>query len=270
MNQTISDSRYAYITLTALGMLLYSVIRLGFEGIQLVTSLYVCSLSLCTSKRSLYSMFIAIKQATYIWDLTNWIELILFLLSIVFSILVFVMNNEKFCLSSWQWQMGVAILWLSWIEFIFLSTQFQLIGFHALMFIEILKTLFKFLPLAILLISGFGLTLHFLLYSPNLMVCEINKDIHQVFVINYIPYMQASPYMSPGYSFLKVLTMTVGDLNTDDFFGFDSCGQTQDTSHLQYLELSTLFWLLSLFFMTILLSNLMVSVNCMKTIPLYV
>ena len=76
--------------------------------------------------------------------------------------------------------------------------------------------------------------------------------------------------MSPGYSFLKVLAMTAGDLNTDDFFGFDIRGHTQDTSHLQYLELSTLFWLLSLFFMTILLSNLMVSVNCMKTIPLYV
>ena len=269
MNQTISDSRYAYIILTAALMLLYSVIRLGFEGIQLVTSIYyvICSLSLCTSKRSLYSMFIAIKQATYIWDLTNWIELILFLLSIVFSILVFVMN-EKFCLSAWQWQMGVAIIWLSWIELIFLSTQFQFIGFHALMFIEILKTLFKFLPLALLLIFGFGLTFHFLLYSPNLMVCEI-KDIHQVFIINYILYMQASPYMSPGYSFLKVLAMTAGDLNTDDFFGFDIRGQTQDTSHLQYLELSTLFWLLSLFFMTILLSNLMVSVNCMKTIPLH-
>ena len=71
---------------------------------------------------------------------------------------------------AWQWQIGIGVLWLSWIEFIFLSTQFQLIGVHALMFIRVLKTILKFIPLALLLIIAFGLTFHFLLYQPQLMV----------------------------------------------------------------------------------------------------
>ena len=53
--------------------------------------------------------------------------------------------------------------------------------------------------------------------------------------------------------------MTAGDVSADDFFGFDIRGNARDASHLQYLNLSTIFWVLSLFFVTILLSNLMVN-----------
>jgi hypothetical protein len=72
-------------------------------------------------------------------------------------------------------------------------------------------------------------------------------------------YKQASPYSSPGYSFLKTLSMTTGDVGPDSFFSLDIRGTTRDTSHLQYTQLTTFFWLLSLIFMTILLSNLLVT-----------
>ena len=58
---------------------------------------------------------------------------------------------------------------------------------------------------------------------------------------------------------MKTLALTVGDLDTDSFFGFDIRGQAHDTNHIQYLGLSTFLWILSLIFMTILLSNLTVS-----------
>ena len=95
----------------------------------------------------------------------------LFALSAIFTVTVTVLGSmEIFCLSSWVWQIGIVVLWLSWIEFIFLSTQFRLIGVHALMFIRILKTMLKFIPLALLLIVAFGLAFHFLLYQPELKV----------------------------------------------------------------------------------------------------
>ena len=53
--------------------------------------------------------------------------------------------------------------------------------------------------------------------------------------------------------------MTVGSMNTDNFFGLDMHGHTRDTSHLQYVTLSSVFWFLALFFMAILLSRLMVN-----------
>lgn len=55
--------------------------------------------------------------------------------------------------------------------------------------------------------------------------------------------------------------MTAGDLDADNFFGLDIQGGTSDASHLEYLALSTVFWIIALILMTILLSNLMVTMH---------
>lgn len=148
-------------------ILIYSVLRLVLEGIQLAVSLYQACSSLQCGTQFCLDLFGAVKEIDYFWHLINWVEVPLFILSIIFSIVVL---SKQFCLLAWQWQIGVAVLWLSWIEFIFLSTQFQLIGVHALMFIRVLKTIVKFIPLALLLIIAFGLTFHFLLYQPEVLV----------------------------------------------------------------------------------------------------
>ncbi len=150
-------------------MLIYSLFRIVLEILQLGFVLIRGIVLLCKSGKILHTIVITIK-ADYIWDLTNWIEVPLFVLSIILFGVVLTMKNEGFCLLNWQWQIGAVILWLSWIELIFLSTQFQFIGVHALMFKKILKTLVKFIPLAFFLIIGFALTFHFLLVQPHLMV----------------------------------------------------------------------------------------------------
>ena len=58
---------------------------------------------------------------------------------------------------------------------------------------------------------------------------------------------------------MKTLALTVGDLDTNSFFGFDIRGQVHDTSHVQNLGLLIVLWILSLIVMTVLLSNLTVS-----------
>ena len=122
-------------------------------------------------------LVIAVKQIDYIWDFTNWIELPLFVLASIFSIVVFIMWNDNFCLFDWQWQIGTIIIWLSWIEFTFLSVQFQLIGVYTLMFIRILKSLLRLLPFALLLVAAFSLTFHFLLYQPNIKVLLVANEM---------------------------------------------------------------------------------------------
>jgi hypothetical protein len=145
------------------------MLRLGLEGIQLAVSLYQACSSLECGEQLCWDLLGAIKEINYFWNLVNWVEVPLFILSIIFCGVVLA-DKQLFCLLAWQWQIGVGVLWLAWIEFIFLSTQFQLIGVHALMFIRVLKTILKFIPLALLLIIAFGLTFHFLLYQPDFMV----------------------------------------------------------------------------------------------------
>ena len=153
-------------------MLLYSLLRFVLELYQFATSVRLAYFSLHCKKEQCLDLLVAVKEVKYIWSPINWIEIPLFALSAIFSVTVTVsINFEKpLCPVAWQWQIGVVMLWLSWIEFIFLSTQFKLIGVHALMFFRVLKTIIKFVPLALLLIVAFGLTFHFLLYKPDLKV----------------------------------------------------------------------------------------------------
>ena len=155
------------------------MLRLGLEGIQLTVSLYQACSSLQCRTQFCWDLFGAVKEINYIWNLANWVEVPLFILSIIFCGVVLA-EKQLFCLLAWQWQIGVGVLWLSWIEFIFLSTQFQLIGVHALMFIRVLKTILKFIPLALLLIIAFGLAFHFLLYQPQLMVQIMGIKIYYI------------------------------------------------------------------------------------------
>ena len=153
----------------------YSAIRLLFELYQLVSSASQACSPLKIKNRGdtnlCLNAFTAFKRINYIWSLNNWIEVPLFMLSLIFAaVVIHSRYGMSFCLITWQWQIGVIVIWLSWIEFIFLSTQFRLIGVHALMFIRVLKTILKFIPLALLLILAFGLTFHFLLYQPELKV----------------------------------------------------------------------------------------------------
>lgn len=166
--------------MTLLGLasmaIVYSTFRLLLELYQLGTSTHLACSSLteygdATKVNLCLSVFAAFKRITYIWSLNNWIEVPLFILSPIFAAVVIRSGyGMSFCLIAWQWQIGVIVIWLSWIEFIFLSTQFRLIGVHALMFIRVLKTMLKLIPLALLLILAFGLTFHFLLYQPELKV----------------------------------------------------------------------------------------------------
>ena len=170
--ESLNQNNLSESTIIALAsvMLIYSLLRLVLEGIQLAVSLYQACSSLQCGKHFCWDLLGTVKEINYFWNLINWVEVPLFVLSIIFSSMVLINSSKTFCLLAWQWQIGVAVLWLSWIEFIFLSTQFQLIGVHALMFIRVLKTIVKFIPLALLLIIAFGLTFHFLLYQPDLMV----------------------------------------------------------------------------------------------------
>ena len=164
---TWNQSSTTVIALASI-MLIYSLLLLGLnwrefsQPFQCVRPIFF----LTVWKTVLLGLFRSSKGSKL---LINWVEVPLFVLSIIFNGVVLSKENT-FCLLAWQWQIRVAVLWLSWIEFIFLFTQFQLIGVHALMFIRVLKTIVKFIPLALLLIIAFGLTFHFLLYQPELKV----------------------------------------------------------------------------------------------------
>lgn len=166
MDQPIT--RVAMVGL-AIYIFVYSLIRLAMELIQAITSINT-SVN-CSKAYSWFNLiFKSIKRMKYFRDPTNWVEVALFSLATVFAFWLVMPTSRDLCITHQSWQIGVFVMWLSWIEFIFISTQFQIIGVYAIMFTKVFKTLVKLVPLSLMLISGFGLSFHILLYQPQIQV----------------------------------------------------------------------------------------------------
>ena len=91
----------------------------------------------------------------------------LYVCSIVF---VWVFNVECLCPLRWQWQIGVAAVFLGWIDLIVFISKFPLTGIYVLMFVKILQTFLRMLILSILLVVGFGLTFYLAFTEPEILV----------------------------------------------------------------------------------------------------
>lgn len=165
-------SSKAGLNLLAGLMLLYSVVRLFvFEMYQCLCSVYLsCKKNRVGISTEQHHWLEKIKKFSYIQDYSNWLEIPLFILSIIYAIIIFIANSKSFCLSGLEWQIGIVITCLSWIELILISRQFKLVGVQAQTFWKVCTTLFEFFPFAIFLFAAFGFSFYLLLYQCNMRV----------------------------------------------------------------------------------------------------
>ena len=76
--------------------------------------------------RLLFEMFQAISlKIYYIFDWVNWLELTLFICSIIF---VSVYRTDCLCPTDWQWQIGSVAVFLTWIDLIIFIRKLPLTG----------------------------------------------------------------------------------------------------------------------------------------------
>ena len=106
----------------------------------------------------------------YLLDWVNWLELPLYLFSIIFT---FVFATPCLCVYNWQWQIGVVAVFLGWIGLIAFLQKWSVTGVYVLMFVNILVSFLKIAFLALLLVIAFALAFYMLLFEPDEMVSEI-------------------------------------------------------------------------------------------------
>lgn len=100
----------------------------------------------------------------YLTDWINWMEVTLFILSIIF---VLGYTVECHCNLDWQWQTGVVAVFLGWIDLIIFISKFPLTGIYVLMLIKILYTFLKMVVLSLLLVIAFGIAFYMVFYDPR-------------------------------------------------------------------------------------------------------
>ena len=146
----LSRVRLVFVYISAIVVVILSLFRLVIlEGLQFIT-----------------------QRTRYVLDWVNWIEIVLFISSIIY---VWVFHADCLCPLTWQWQVGVVAVFLSWIDLIVFISKFPLTGIYVLMFVKILYTFLKMLILSVLLVLAFGLTFYLAFTQPEILV---NHDDH--------------------------------------------------------------------------------------------
>ena len=119
------------------------------------------------------------QRISYLFDWVNWIEVSLYILSIIF---VSVFRTTCLCPQVWQWQIGVMVIFLAWIDLIIICAKFPNIGLYVIMFGKILGTFLKVILLSILLVATFGLTFYMTFSEPQYQVSQICSTVYQQLV----------------------------------------------------------------------------------------
>ena len=107
----------------------------------------------------------------YLLEVSNWMQIVLFLSSIVFA---WVFNTPCYCPKGWQWQIGTIAVFLVWIDFMLFFDKFPWIGIYVLMFVKVVSTFVETLLVSSLLVVGFALTLYMIFHEPSIEVHEHN------------------------------------------------------------------------------------------------
>ena len=103
----------------------------------------------------------------YVKDWENWMEIALYVCSIVFA---WVFHTECLCPFEWQWQVGVVSMFLGWITLLVFVQKFPNTGIYVLMFLSICYTFLKAVILFALLVLAFSLTFYMVFYEPQFQV----------------------------------------------------------------------------------------------------
>lgn len=140
----MSDSTRSFLVVAAIILIALSVTRFIFEIAQCL-----------------------LLRLNYVKDWENWMEIALYVCSIVFA---WVFHTECLCPFEWQWQVGVVSMFLGWITLLVFVQKFPNTGIYVLMFLSICYTFLKAVILFALLVLAFSLTFYMVFYEPQFQV----------------------------------------------------------------------------------------------------
>jgi len=155
----LSDSRSNFVFAGALMTILFALVRLFKEALQL-----------CYDTKSYLSHWV------------NWFEITLYILSIIFA---FVFKTTCMCSQEWQWELGVVVVSFAWIELIIICAKSPSIGIYIIMFRKIILTFLKVIILPVLLVIMFGLTFYMIFSEPQFQISNTCMQKTIVIQVNH-------------------------------------------------------------------------------------
>ena len=104
------------------------------------------------------------RKMKYFSEWRNYVEISLSALTI--SFVLSVRFNDCFCPNASQWQLGSVVIFLAWVDLIFVMNNVPFVAISLNMLVSIMKTFMKLVLLPLLLIISFGIPLFLLFHQP--------------------------------------------------------------------------------------------------------
>ncbi len=203
----------------------------------------------------LYQMYTK-KIVFYFSDWVNWFEFAVYISIIIF--LDGVQRSECFCPQTWEWEVGVVSMSLSWVVLIAWLQTMHWIGIYVTIMIRIIASFARVAIFGVLLVVGFGLTFYLLFYQPPQDEAVVSS---QLFFLKYKLCVSSqntpSTFSSPLRAILSVISLTAGDIDIGGVFYSDSADSPSPGR--QYESLAFIIWLAAVIIMSVLFNNLLVS-----------
>ncbi|CAF3639839.1 unnamed protein product [Rotaria socialis] len=170
------------------------------------------------------------------FGLSNILELIALILSIIFSHDFYSWQMSIRFRCSFQWQCGAFGILIGWITLIIYVQFLSASGIYVVMLEVILRKFLRFIPILIIFILGFGLSFHMLLQNQNV-------------------------YNHTFDALIRTILMLTGEFNYEEHLY-----RQENENNRYYYQIIFLLYLLFCILMTILIMNLLVA-NAVGEIP---
>lgn len=100
----------------------------------------------------------------------NYLQVMVFIMAIIFSLLTIVNTATDGCCGVWTWHVGLFAIILGWTYLIHLSSKLPFVGEQAIMFLDILWTFLKLSIFALLLVLAATIVLAMTFFNPQAQV----------------------------------------------------------------------------------------------------
>ena len=137
--------------------------------VQIATYAFAGSTMLFAFIRIAWEVFeLCVLKLHYLKSWINYMEWLLYSFSILFTCFTFV--RECQCPYHWQWEIGTAAVFLSWLNLIAFISETPLNGLYLLMFTKIVWTFIQATFLPVLFVIAFALTFYMCFHEPGITV----------------------------------------------------------------------------------------------------
>jgi len=137
----LTDSAKAFITTAGVLIIFFSICKLLLECFQFWR-----------------------RRLEYVQDFENWLEVIIFVLSVVFISYLF--SSDCFCSDKHTWTVGIIAVFLGWMDLMVFLRRLPLTGITISIMYNIFTTFLELIFIATLLVFAFALPFYMLLVIP--------------------------------------------------------------------------------------------------------